>query len=176
MKNTGLVIFFTGLSGSGKTTLAEKVKEFIEIKKNCPVTLLDGDVVRTLLCSKLGFSKEDRNLNIKRIGFVAAEIAKHGGVAICSPIAPYDNIRKEVRKMVEDNNNKFILVYLSTPLEECERRDVKGLYKKVRKGEILNFTGINDPYEPPKDFDLVLDTTIEDITQSLNKILYKLGM
>jgi len=126
-----------------------------------PVTLLDGDHVRKNLSSELGFSKEHRDLNIQRIGFVAAEITKHGGIAICAPIAPYERVREIVRSNVEIGGG-FILVYVATPLEICEQRDRKGLYAKARAGIIKEFTGISDPYEEPKNAELVIDTT--DIT------------
>jgi sulfate adenylyltransferase len=123
------------------------------------VTLLDGDIVRKHLSSELGFSKEHRDLNITRIGFVAAEVAKHGGIAICAPIAPYDAVRQDVRRMVERVDGRFVLVHVSTPLEVCEQRDAKGLYARARAGEIPDFTGISDPYEIPTDADLTIDTT-----------------
>ena len=126
-----------------------------------PVTLLDGDLVRKHLSSELGFSKEHRDLNIQRIGFVAAEITKHGGIAICAPIAPYDGVRQIVRSGIQSGGG-FILVHVSTPLEVCEQRDLKGLYAKARAGIIKEFTGISDPYEEPIDAELVIDTT--DIT------------
>ncbi len=154
----GFTVFFTGLSGAGKSTLANVLLvKLLEIGGR-PVTLLDGDIVRKNLSSELGFSKEHRDINIKRIGFVASEITKNRGVALCAPIAPYDSVRKEVRKMISQYGG-FILVYVSTPLEVCEKRDRKGLYKKARMGIIKNFTGISDPYEPPDDADLEIDTT-----------------
>ena len=122
-----------------------------------PVTLLDGDLVRKHLSSELGFSKEHRDINIRRIGFVAGEITKNGGIAICAPIAPYDRTRKDVRAMVDRGG--FILVHVATPLEVCERRDRKGLYAKARAGIVKEFTGISDPYEEPTDAEVVLDTT-----------------
>jgi sulfate adenylyltransferase len=123
-----------------------------------PVTLLDGDIVRKHLSSELGFSKEHRDLNIRRIGFVASEITKHGGIAICAPIAPYDSVRKEVRAMVEQEGG-FVLIHVATPLDTCEQRDRKGLYAKARAGVIQQFTGISDPYEDPRDADIAIDTT-----------------
>jgi sulfate adenylyltransferase len=154
----GFTVFFTGLSGSGKSTVANAfMVKLLEIGGR-PVTLLDGDLVRKNLSSELGFSKEHRDLNIRRIGFVASEITKHGGIAICAPIAPYDAIRKEVRENVGDQGG-FVLVHLSTPLEVCEQRDRKGLYAKARAGIIKEFTGISDPYEEPTDAELVIDTT-----------------
>ena len=145
----GLVLFFTGLSGSGKSTLARALHDLILERGERTVTSLDGDVVRRNLSAGLTFSKADRETNIRRIGWVAAEIARHRGVAICSPIAPFDETRQQVRAMVEDAGGAFFLVHVATPLEECERRDRKGLYAKARRGEIPEFTGISSPYEEP---------------------------
>ena len=160
--NQGLTIFFTGLSGSGKSTIANgllvKLKE--HGKRN--VTLLDGDIVRTHLSSELGFSKDHRNLNITRIGFVASEITKNGGIAICAPIAPYDESRKQNKDLISEYGN-YVEVHVSTPLSTCERRDTKGLYAMARQGKIKGFTGIDDPYEEPKNPSLSIDTT--DITE-----------
>ncbi len=154
----GFTVFFTGLSGSGKSTVANVLMvKFLEMGGR-PVTLLDGDIVRKNLSSELGFSKEHRDINIRRIGFVASEITKNGGIAICAPIAPYDSVRKEVRRMIEPRGG-FVLVHLSTPLEVCEQRDRKGLYAKARAGIIKEFTGISDPYEAPDDAEVVIDTT-----------------
>ena len=154
----GVTVFFTGLSGSGKSTIASALLvKLLEIGGR-PVTLLDGDLVRKHLSSELGFSKEHRDLNIRRIGFVAAEITKNGGVAVCAPIAPYDAMRREVRRMVESGGG-FVLVHVATPLEVCEARDRKGLYAKARAGVLKEFTGISDPYEEPADADIVIDTT-----------------
>jgi sulfate adenylyltransferase len=153
----GFTVFFTGLSGSGKSTIANVVLARLLEAGGRSVTLLDGDLVRKHLSSELGFSREDRDLNILRIGYVASEITKAGGVAICAPIAPYDRIRRRVRAMVEPNGG-FVLVHVNTPLDICEARDRKGLYAKARAGVIGQFTGISDPYEPPSDADLVLDT------------------
>ena len=154
----GFTVFFTGLSGSGKSTIANVLLvKFLEMGGRA-VTLLDGDLVRKHLSSELGFSKEHRDINIKRIGFVAAEITKNGGIAICAPIAPYDSIRKEVRAMVEPGGG-FVLVHTATPIDVCEQRDRKGLYAKARAGLVQNFTGVSDPYEPPTDAEIVIDTT-----------------
>jgi sulfate adenylyltransferase len=153
----GCVIFFTGLSGSGKSTIA-RILEIKLLEAGRRVTMLDGDVVRKHLSSELGFSREHRDLNIERIGYVAAEVARHGGVAICAPIAPYDATRKKVRQMVEAAGGRFLLVYISTPIEVCEARDRKGLYAKARAGLIREFTGISDPYEAPEDSALTIDT------------------
>jgi sulfate adenylyltransferase len=138
-----------------------------------PVTLLDGDIVRKNLSSELGFSKEHRDLNIRRIGFVASEITKNGGIAICAPIAPYDEIRKEVRSLIEKLGG-FILVHLSTSLAICESRDRKGLYAKARAGIIPQFTGISDPYEAPTDAELVIDTGDLTPEEAVQEILLRL--
>jgi len=154
----GLTIFFTGLSGSGKSTIANVLMtKFLETGGR-PVTILDGDLVRKRLSSELGFSKEHRDINIRRIGYVASEITKNGGIAICAPIAPYDAVRKQVRSLVEPVGG-FILVHVATPVETCEQRDRKGLYAKARAGIIKEFTGISDPYEEPKDAEVVINTT-----------------
>jgi sulfate adenylyltransferase len=153
----GVTIFFTGLSGSGKSTIANVlVTKFLETGGR-PVTLLDGDLVRKHLSSELGFSKEHRDINIRRIGYVASEITKNGGIAICAPIAPYDATRKAVRSMIEPVGG-FILVHIATSVETCEQRDRKGLYAKARAGILKEFTGISDPYEEPKDADVVINT------------------
>jgi sulfate adenylyltransferase len=154
----GFTVFFTGLSGAGKSTIANALfVKFLELGGR-PVTLLDGDIVRKHLSSELGFSKAHRDLNIMRIGFVASEITKNGGVALCAPIAPYDSVRKEVRHMVEPHGG-FVLVHLSTPLEVCEQRDRKGMYAKARAGILKEFTGISDPYEAPVDAEVSVDTS-----------------
>ena len=154
----GFTVFFTGLSGSGKSTVANALLvKFLELGGRA-VTLLDGDLVRKNLSSELGFSKEHRDLNIRRIGYVASEITKNGGIAVCAPIAPYDAVRKDVRATVEPVGG-FMLVHVDTPLEVCEQRDRKGLYAKARAGIIKEFTGISDPYEEPADADLTIDTT-----------------
>ncbi|MCW2832763.1 MAG: cysC, partial [Nocardioides sp.] len=155
----GLVLFFTGLSGSGKSTLARALTDRVLEQGVRSVTSLDGDVVRRQLSAGLSFSKEDRETNIRRIGWVAAEISRHGGLAVCSPIAPFAETRADVRAMVESAGGAFFLVHVATPLEECERRDRKGLYAKARRGEIPEFTGISSPYEEPDDADVRVDTT-----------------
>ena len=153
----GITLFFTGLSGSGKSTLAKILYgKFIE-QGNRAVTLLDGDIVRRSLSSELGFSKAHRDLNIRRIGFVAAEITKNGGIAICAPIAPYAETRDAVRSLIEEHG-AFIEIHVSTSLEVCEARDRKGLYAKARKGIIPEFTGISDPYEVPVNPEIRIDT------------------
>ena len=154
----GIALFFTGLSGSGKSTLAKIMYgKFIEEGRR-PVTLLDGDVVRRHLSSELGFSKPHRDLNVRRIGFVASEITKNGGVVICAPIAPYAGTRRDVREMVEAHG-AMIEIHVSTPIEVCEARDRKGLYAKARKGIIPEFTGVSDPYEEPESPELDIDTS-----------------
>jgi sulfate adenylyltransferase len=166
----GFTIFFTGLSGSGKSTIAHAlVTKLLELGGR-RVTLLDGDIVRKHLSSELGFSREHRDINVKRIGFVAGEIAKHGGIAICAPIAPYETTREAVRQQIESNGAGFVLAYVNTPLEVCEDRDRKGLYQKARAGIIKEFTGISDPYETPKHADLVLDTvnySVDELAQQI---------
>jgi sulfate adenylyltransferase len=168
---TGRTLFLTGLSGSGKSTIARALVERLAGERT--ITLLDGDVVRTHLSRGLGYSREDRDLNIRRIGWVAAEVTKHGGLAVCAPIAPYDETRQWVRAAVEaaGGPGSFILIWISTPLEECERRDVKGLYAKARAGEIKGFTGIDDPYEPPLDANLVIDTRAVSVASAVTQIL-----
>ena len=153
----GLTIFFSGLSGSGKSTIANVLMtKFLEVGGR-PVTMLDGDLVRKHLSSELGFSKEHRDINIRRIGYVASEITKNGGIAICAPIAPYDLTRKDVRALIEPVGG-FILVHLSTSVDVCESRDRKGLYAKARAGILKEFTGISDPYEEPTDAELHINT------------------
>ncbi|HET7312415.1 MAG TPA: adenylyl-sulfate kinase [Mycobacteriales bacterium] len=171
----GRTLFFTGLSGSGKSTVARAVVERLAGTRS--ITLLDGDVVRTHLSKGLGFSKEDRDVNIRRIGWVAAEVTKHGGLAVCAPIAPYDATRQWVRETVESAGGpgSFLLVWVSTPIEECEKRDVKGLYAKARRGEITGFTGIDDPYEAPADAALTLDTSKVSLDDAVAKVLDLLG-
>lgn len=166
----GVVFFFTGLSGSGKSTLARALIDHILEQGERTVTSLDGDVVRHHLSKGLGFSREDRETNILRIGFVAAEISRHGGIAVCSPIAPFEATRSEVRRMVEAAGGGFVLIHVATPLEECERRDRKGLYAKARAGLIPDFTGISSPYEEPVDA-LKVDTSDRDIAQCVEEIL-----
>ncbi|WP_309136259.1 adenylyl-sulfate kinase [Nocardioides campestrisoli] len=171
----GLVLFFTGLSGSGKSTLARALTDRILEQGERTVTSLDGDVVRRNLSAGLTFSKADRETNIRRIGWVAAEIARHGGVAVVSPIAPFDETRQQVREMVEDAGGHFFLIHVATPLEECERRDRKGLYAKARRGEIPEFTGISSPYEEPEDAAVRVDTTGRTIEDALGDVLQELS-
>ena len=155
----GVVVFCTGLSGSGKSTLARDLRDALLERGDRTVSLLDGDLVRRLLSAGLTFSRADRDLNIARIGYVATEIARHGGIAICAPIAPYAAARAGVRRMVSEVGD-FLLVHVSTPLEVCEARDLKGLYAQARAGVIGSFTGISDPYEAPDDADIVIDTSL----------------
>ncbi|WP_313136978.1 bifunctional sulfate adenylyltransferase/adenylylsulfate kinase [Paracoccus jeotgali] len=169
----GFTVFFTGLSGSGKSTVANALMVKLMEMGGRPVTLLDGDVVRKHLSSELGFSKEHRDINIKRIGYVASEITKNGGIAICAPIAPYTATRRAVREMIEAGG-AFVEVHVATPLEECERRDRKGLYKLAREGKIKEFTGISDPYEEPQAPELRLDTTNIDVDNAAHQVLLKL--
>ncbi|HEY9052147.1 MAG TPA: bifunctional sulfate adenylyltransferase/adenylylsulfate kinase [Gammaproteobacteria bacterium] len=170
-KRKGFTLFFTGLSGSGKSTLAKLAyARFIEQGGGRPVTLLDGDVVRQNLSSELGFSKEHRDLNVKRIGFVASEITKNRGIAICAPIAPYREIRRQVRELIEQHG-AFIEIHVATPLEVCEQRDRKGLYAKARKGLVKNFTGISDPYDIPEAPEIRIDTSSMSPTEAAQEIM-----
>ncbi len=157
-KRRGVTVFFTGLSGSGKSTVANIVaSKLLEIQDR-EITLLDGDVIRNHLTSELGFSKEHRDLNVQRVGFVASEITKHGGIAVCSLIAPYKQARDKARELVETQGT-FVEVHVSTPIDICEKRDVKGLYEKARKGLIKGFTGVDDPYQVPERAEVVIDTS-----------------
>ena len=169
----GFTVLFTGLSGAGKSTLAHALMTKLMELGSRSVTLLDGDLVRKHLSSELGFSKEHRDLNVLRIGFVASEITKAGGVALCAPIAPYASIRRRVRELVEAYG-AFVEIYVATPLEVCEQRDTKGLYAKARAGLIKQFTGIDDPYEPPEHPDVVIDTESEPPDVAAQRILLKL--
>ncbi|GAB4241377.1 MAG: bifunctional sulfate adenylyltransferase/adenylylsulfate kinase [Acidobacteriota bacterium] len=164
----GVCIWFTGLSGAGKSTTAE-VLTVLLLEHGRQVTVLDGDVVRTHLSKGLGFSKEDRDTNIRRIGFVAAEIVRHGGIAICAAVSPYRATRNDVRNMV--GSDRFVEVFVDTPLEVCEQRDYKGMYAKARRGEIKGFTGVDDPYEPPEDPEIRLDTTQHTPEENARRIL-----
>ena len=173
LHNQGLTVFFTGLSGAGKSTLANAIMFKLMETEDRPITLLDGDIVRQHLSSELGFSKEDRDIHVKRIGYVASEITKHGGVAICAPIAPYSNTRKVVRNMI-DEVGSFVEIHVATPLSVCEERDVKGLYKQARAGKILDFTGVSDPYEEPENPEITVDTSDITVEESSALILDKL--
>ncbi len=169
----GFTVFFTGLSGSGKSTVANALMVKLMEMGGRPVTLLDGDLVRKHLSSELGFSKEHRDLNIQRIGYVASEITKNGGIAICAPIAPYSATRKRVREMIEPLGG-FIEIHVATPIEVCEARDRKGLYAKARAGILKGFTGIDDPYEVPENPEMRLDTTESTPDMSAHRIIVKL--
>jgi len=169
----GFTVFFTGLSGSGKSTIANALMVKLMELGGRPVTLLDGDVVRKHLSSELGFSKEHRDINIKRIGYVASEITKNGGIALCAPIAPYTATRRAVREMIEQYG-PFLEVHVATSLEECERRDRKGLYKLAREGKIKEFTGISDPYETPENPELRVQTEGVDVDYAAQQVLLKL--
>ncbi|MDT0682429.1 bifunctional sulfate adenylyltransferase/adenylylsulfate kinase [Roseicyclus sp. F158] len=169
----GFTVFFTGFSGSGKSTVANALMVKLMEMGGRPVTLLDGDVVRKNLSSELGFSKEHRDLNIRRIGFVASEITKNGGIAICAPIAPYATTRRAVREEIEEHG-AFVEVHVATSIEECERRDRKGLYKLAREGKIKEFTGISDPYDVPETPELRLDTEGSDVDHCAHQVLLKL--
>jgi sulfate adenylyltransferase len=169
----GVTIFFSGLSGSGKSTIANVlITKFLEVGGR-PVTLLDGDLVRKNLSSELGFSKEHRDINIRRIGYVASEITKNGGIAICAPIAPYDATRKFVRQSIEPHGG-FILVHIATSVETCEQRDRKGLYAKARAGILKEFTGISDPYEAPTDAEVTIDTGALSAEEAAQEIILHL--
>ncbi|MBL50890.1 MAG: adenylyltransferase [Candidatus Marinimicrobia bacterium] len=173
----GLTIFFTGLSGSGKSTLANGLLVKLLEEGSRPVTLLDGDIVRTNLSSELGFSKKHRSLNVQRIGYVASEITKNGGIAICAPIAPYEADRRINRALISDLGG-YIEIYVNTSLEKCEERDVKGLYELARKGIIKKFTGISDPYEAPKQAEIVINssgTPPEELVDQIIIRIKKLG-
>lgn len=167
----GLVLLFTGLSGAGKSTIARGVGDALAESGDRTVTTLDGDVVRRMLSAGLGFSAEDRDRNIRRIGFVAAEVARHGGIALCAPIAPYARTRAEVRDMVRAVGGDFVLVHVATPLAVCEERDRKGLYAKARAGQVTAFTGVTDPYEVPTDADLTIDTAKLTVDEAVDTVL-----
>ena len=164
----GFCVWFTGLSGAGKSTIADILTIFL-MERGRTVTLLDGDIVRTHLSKGLGFSKADRDANVLRIGFVASEIARHGGVSVCAAVSPYCSTRNEVRGMFELDN--FIEIFVDTPLEVCEQRDTKGMYAMARRGEITGFTGIDDPYEAPDNAEIVIDTVLQTAAENARKIV-----
>ena len=166
----GFVLFLTGLSGSGKSTIARDLRDALAERGERQVSLLDGDLVRQLLSAGLTFSRADRDLNIARIGFVAAEIARHGGIAICAPIAPFAAARAQVRQMVCEVGD-FLLIHVATPVEVCEARDRKGLYAKARAGLIGQFTGVSDPYEEPVDAELTIDTSVTSRAEATAQVL-----
>ena len=173
LNQRGLTVFFTGLSGSGKSTLANGLMVRLLEEGSRPVTLLDGDIVRTHLSSELGFSKDHRSINIRRIGYVASEITKNGGIAICAPIAPYEIDRAFNRSLISELGG-FIEIYVNTPLEKCEERDAKGLYALAREGKIKEFTGISDPYEEPKKAEIVVDSSNESPEKLVDQIFSKI--
>ena len=164
----GVCIWFTGLSGAGKSTTAKQLTTLLEDGRRV-VTLLDGDVVRTHLSKGLGFSKEDRDTNVRRIGFVASEIVRHGGVVVCAVVSPYRATRDETRAIV--GSDRFVEVFVDTPLQVCEARDTKGLYAKARRGEVTNLTGIDDPYERPEGPEIMLDTVSRAVEDNATLIL-----
>ena len=168
MHRQGVCIWFTGLSGAGKSTTADVLTTLL-MEQGRQVTVLDGDVVRTQLSKGLGFSKEDRDINILRIGFVASEIVRHGGVAICAAVSPYRATRNDVRAMV--GSERFVEVFVDTPLDVCEERDAKGMYALARRGEITGFTGIDDPYEAPRHPEITVDTVGRSATDNARQII-----
>ena len=163
----GFCLWFTGLSGSGKTTTAQRVVRELEARGRT-VTVLDGDVVRTHLSKGLGFSREDRDDNVRRVGFVAAEIVRHGGAVVCALVSPYRSTRDEVRELVGE---RFIEVFVDTPLEVCQARDVKGLYAGAERGEVKAMTGVADPYEPPLQPELRLETVGRSVRQNAEEVM-----
>lgn len=170
MQQKGVTVWFTGLSGAGKTTICQAVEKALR-SQGCKVEVLDGDIIRENLTKGLGFGKEDRDENIRRIGFVAHLLSRNGVIVLVSAISPYREIREEVRQKI----GSFVEVYVSTPLEVCEERDVKGLYKRARAGQIKQFTGIDDPYEPPLNPEVECKTQQETLDQSVNKVLEQLA-
>jgi sulfate adenylyltransferase len=173
-RHRGVVVFFTGLSGSGKSTIARGLSDALRESGDRTVTLLDGDVVRRELSAGLGFSRTDRDLNVRRIGWVAAEVARHRGMALCCPIAPYARARAGARQMAVAAGAGFLLVHVATPIEVCEQRDRKGLYARARAGLLTGMTGIDDPYEEPTDADLVLDTSALTVDEAVQAVLVHL--
>jgi adenylylsulfate kinase len=169
LKQQGLTLWFTGLSGAGKTTISQIVAEKLQLS-GYKVEILDGDIVRENLSKGLGFSKEDRDTNIRRIGFVAHLLTRNGVIVVVSAISPYRDVREEIKQKI----GNFIEVFVNPPLAVCEQRDTKGLYKKVREGKISHFTGIDDPYEPPLNPDVECHTETESIPESVDKVLAKL--
>ncbi len=166
----GFTLFLTGLSGAGKSTLSERVAQVIQADYQRPATILDGDIVREMLSSGLTFSRADRELNLRRIGYVAGEVTRHGGICICAAIAPFRTARAEVRARISQLGG-FYEIYVATPLAVCESRDPKGLYKKARRGEIKGFTGIDDPFEIPEHAEISIDTSRIAIDDAVKKIL-----
>ncbi|NEO69367.1 adenylyl-sulfate kinase [Moorena sp. SIO3H5] len=169
MEHRGVTVWLTGLSGAGKTTITKALEEKLNAK-GCKLEVLDGDIVRQNLTKGLGFSKEDRDTNIRRIGFVAHLLTRNGVIVLVSAISPYSEIREEVKQRIGD----FVEVYVNAPLNVCEDRDVKGLYKRARAGEIKSFTGIDDPYEPPLNPEVECRTDKEELSESVDKVIKKL--
>lgn len=168
--STGFAILLTGLSGAGKSTIAELIVDHLQVQENKTVTFLDGDIVRTHLCAGLGFSREDRTMNLSRVAYVASEIVKHGGVAVCAVIAPYADNRIAMRNLIQ-RYGSFFEIYINTPLHVCEARDVKGLYAQARAGTIKAFTGISDPYEAPVQPDFTIDGSADSPALSAAAII-----
>ena len=169
MEQKGVTVWFTGLSGAGKTTITQALAKKLQAE-NYPLEILDGDIVRQNLTKGLGFSKEDRDENIRRIGFVCQLLTRHGAITLVSAISPYREIREEVREKI----GNFVEVFVNAPLAVCEERDVKGLYKKARSGEIKQFTGISDPYEAPLNPEIECRTDLETLDESVEKVVNKL--
>ncbi|MEM6255517.1 MAG: adenylyl-sulfate kinase [Cyanobacteria bacterium P01_D01_bin.156] len=169
MEHRGVTVWFTGLSGSGKTTISQEIQKKLRAA-GAKLEVLDGDIVRTNLTKGLGFSKEDRDENVRRIGFVSHLLTRNGVIVLVSAISPYRAVRDQVRQRIGD----FVEVFADAPVEICEERDVKGLYKKARSGEIKNFTGISDPYEAPLNAEVVCETHNETLEESVNKVMAKL--
>lgn len=169
LQQSGVTVWFTGLSGAGKTTISSALEKVL-LSQGYKVEVLDGDVVRQNLTKGLGFSKEDRDENVRRVGFVASLLSRNGVIVLVSAISPYRNIREQMRQRIDN----FVEVYVNAPLDVCERRDVKGLYQKARSGQIKNFTGIDDPYEPPLNADIECRTDLESLEESVSKVLAKL--
>jgi sulfate adenylyltransferase len=170
-RHRGLVVFFTGLSGSGKSTIARNLADTLREAGDRTVTLLDGDVVRRELSAGLGFSRHDRDRNVRRIGWVAAEVARHRGTAVACPIAPYAAARAAARRMASTAGGGFVLVHVATPIEVCEQRDRKGLYAKARAGQLRGMTGVDDPYEVPTDAELVIDTSTMTVAEGVDTVM-----
>jgi sulfate adenylyltransferase len=170
-RHRGLVVFFTGLSGSGKSTIARNLADAMRENGERTITLLDGDVVRRELTAGLGFSKADRDANVRRIGWVAAEVGRHRGMAVACPIAPYEGARAAARRMAVEAGAGFVLVHVATPLEVCEQRDRKGLYARARAGQLRGMTGIDDPYEVPGNAELTIDTTTMTVPEAVETVL-----
>jgi adenylylsulfate kinase len=166
VNNKGVTVWLTGLSGAGKTTIVRRIEEKLKAR-NCRVEVLDGDLIRTWLSQGLGFSKKDRDINVRRVGFVANLLSRNGVVVLAATISPYQDIRDEIRAI----NKDFVEVYVNAPLEVCEARDVKGLYAKARSGEIKGFTGIDDPYEVPLNPEVVCESGEESVEESADKVI-----